>query len=227
MMVNQAGFREDVPVRYNDHPSLGEKLFGHLFSVILHPVFVPVYVIAFLIYLHPHAFTGFSAESKFKTLIIIAVNLVFFPLLSVLLLRAVGFISSIHLITRKDRIIPYIAVGIFYFWAYTVFRGQPQYPDLLVFFLLGIFLASSAGLIANIYFKISMHALGMGGMIGFFLVLFSTQSILMGWPLALSVLLTGSVCTARLMVSTHEPRDLYMGLLLGMLSQFVAAIYIL
>lgn len=227
-MVNEvARFREDEPVRYNDQPAIGEKIFGYFFSVILHPVFLPVYVIAFLLYIHPDAFSGFSPDAKFKTLIITAVNLVFFPLLCVLLLRAVGFVSSILLHTRKDRIIPYIAVGIFYFWAYTVFRGQSQYPDLLVFFLLGIFLASSAGLLANIYFKISMHALGMGGVLGFFLVLFVTQSILMSWPLALSILLAGVVSTARLMVSTHQPRDLYMGLLLGIVSQFVAAIYIL
>ena len=226
-MVNQGGFREEVPVKYNDQVLLGEKLFGHFFSVILHPVFVPVYVVAFLLFIHPDAFTGFSADARFKTLLIIGVNVVFFPLLAVLLLRAVGFISSIHLITRRDRIIPYIAVGIFYFWAYTVFKEQPQYPDLLVFFLLGIFLASSAGLLANIYFKVSMHALGMGGMVGFFVVLFFKQSILMSWPLALSILLAGAVCTARLMVSTHKPRDLYLGLLLGMLSQFLAAVYIL
>ncbi len=226
-MVNQVSFREDAPVRFNEQPTVAEKIIGHFFSVIMHPVFVPVYVVAFLIYFHPDAFNGFSENAKFKTLVIVGINLVFFPLLCVLLLRAVGFVSSILLQTRKDRIIPYIAVGIFYFWAYTVFRGQPQYPDLLVFFLLGIFLASSAGLLANIYFKVSMHALGMGGMLGFFLVLFSTNSILMSWPLAFSIILSGLVSSARLMVSTHHPRDLYVGLLLGMLSQFVAAIYIL
>ena len=226
-MTIQGGFREDVPVKYNEGATVAEKIFGNFFSVLFHPIFVPVYISAFLLFIHPDAFTGFSEQSRFSTLMIISVNVVFFPLLSVLLLRAVGFISSIYLITRRDRIIPYIAVGIFYFWAYTVFRQQPQYPDLLVFFLLGIFLSSSAGLLANIYFKVSMHALGMGGMIGFFLVLFINQSVLMSWPLAASLLLAGMVCTARLMVSTHEPRDLYLGLLLGMLSQFVAAVYIL
>ena len=57
-------------------------------------------------------------------MLIVALNIVFFPLISVLLLRAVGFIDSLFLRTQKDRIIPYIASGIFFFWAYTVFKQQ-------------------------------------------------------------------------------------------------------
>lgn len=207
--------------------SLGARLFTGFFSYLFHPVFIPLYVSLFLVYLHPTAFAGFSDAEKKQTILIIMLNLVFFPLISVLLLKAVGFIDSVFLKTQKDRIIPYIAAGIFYFWTYTVFRQQPQYPLLLTSFVLGIFIASSAALIANIYFKISMHAIAMGGWLGFFLIISHTQSMLMTWPVAAVLLLTGLVSSARLLTGSHKPNEVYAGILVGILTQVAAAVFIL
>ena len=70
-------------------------------SYIFHPVFIPVYAVWFLVYIHPSYFSGFSAAAKKYTILIVIYNLVFFPLLSVLLLKAVGFIQSVFLKTQK------------------------------------------------------------------------------------------------------------------------------
>lgn len=207
--------------------SIPGRIYAAFFSYLFHPIFVPVYVILFLVYIHPAAFAGFSAAEKKQTILIVLLNLVFFPLMSVLLLRAVGFIESIFLRTQRDRIIPYIASGIFFFWAYTVFKEQSQYPLILTSFVLGIFLASSIALLANIYFKISMHAIGMGGWLGIFLIILNTQTMLMTWPIAAVLLLTGFVCSARLLISSHKPSDIYGGLFVGLISQLAAAIVIL
>jgi len=210
-----------------DKPGIAARIFGNFFSYIFHPVFVPLYIIFFLLYIHPSAFSGFSEQEKKQTVLIILLNLVIFPLITVLLLKAVGFIDSLYLRTQKDRIIPYIASGIFFFWGYTVFKEQPQYPPVLTAFILGIFLASSAALLANIYFKVSMHAIGMGGWLGFFLLLFYRNSMLMTWPLCLALLITGLVCSSRLLLRSHEQKDIYGGLLIGMITQWVAAVVVL
>lgn len=219
-------FENDVLENYNVNPSIGEKIFGYFFSIIFHPLFVPIYVVWFLLYIHPDAFIGFSSQAKTNVLLIVIINIVVFPLITVLLLRALKFIDSIELHSRKDRIIPYIASGIFFFWAYNVFREQPQYSSLIKTFLLGIFLASSGGLIANIYFKVSMHAIGMGGWLGFFLMMFVNNSMQMTWPLAFVILFTGIVCTARLMISSHKPSDLVGGLLIGIVTQLISSAFL-
>ncbi len=90
-------------------------------------------------------------------------------------------------------------------------------------FILGIFLASSAALLANIYFKVSMHAIGMGGWLGLFWVIAKEDTMLMTWPLALVILITGIVCTSRLLVSDHTQKDVYTGLAIGFLCQLTAA----
>jgi hypothetical protein len=165
--------------------------------------------------------------AKKQTLLIVFINAVAFPILAVVLLKAVGFIQSIFLKTQKDRIIPYMACGIFFFWAYLVFKNQTNYPLILSSFLLGVFLASSAALLANIYFKISMHATGVGGLLGIFLLIMKSNTMLMTWPLCIAIAITGLVCTARLLISDHSTKEIYIGLIAGLLSQFVAAIVVL
>lgn len=198
---------------------LPAKIFAQINSYLFHPLFVPLYIILFLLYLHPSAFTGFSDATKVRVVFIVIINLLFFPLISVLLLKAVGFIDSIYLKNQKDRIIPYIASGIFFFWAYHVFKEQSQYPEVWVSYLLGLFLASSAALIANIYFKVSMHAVGVGGLLGMFYLLSNSQEMLMTWSFVAVLLITGMVCTSRMILKAHNAVDIYGGLIIGVLTQ--------
>jgi hypothetical protein len=205
------------------HSPVWLKAIAYFISYLFHPVFIPLYVVWFLLYIHPGYTNGFSATERIRTLLTVAQNAVFYPLFSVLLLKGVGFIDSIYLKTQKDRIIPYIASGIFYFWTFTVLKEQEIYPRIFPAFMLGVFLASSAALIANIYYKISMHAIGVGGLLGIFIIILWTNTMLMTWPLAAALLITGLVCSARLLVSDHTPKDIYSGVAMGLLSQLLAA----
>lgn len=202
------------------------RFFAHLFSYIFHPLFIPVYAAYFLMFIHPYLFAGFSSQQKYWLLLRIAYTMIFFPVITVLLLKGLGFIKSVFLITQQDRIIPYIACGIFFFWAYLVFRNQPNIPSILTAFTFAVFISSSAALMANIYFKISMHAIGMGGVLGLFLVIMQSNTMLMTLPLSIALLLTGLVCTSRLIISDHSAKEIYAGLLLGIVCQLVAAVVI-
>jgi hypothetical protein len=200
------------------------RFFAHFFSYLFHPLFIPLYVTWFLVFVHTTYFVGYGPGQKLFMLARIALNMVFFPLVTVLLLKGLGFINSIFLRTQKDRIIPYIASGIFFFWAYLVFRNQPEVPSIMTVFTFAVFLSSSAALIANIYFKISMHAIGMGGVIGLFVVIMRQDNFLMTVPLTIAFLITGLVCTSRLIVSDHSTKEIYAGLVLGIACQLVAAV---
>ncbi|MBC7933867.1 MAG: hypothetical protein H7Y86_00715 [Rhizobacter sp.] len=203
------------------------KITGSLLSYIFHPIFLPLYAVWFIAYIHPSYLSGFSNGMRLRTVLITAQNAVFYPLFCVLLLKGVGFISSIFLRTQKDRIIPYMACGIFFFWTFTVFKEQALFPKILPSFMLGVFLASSAALLANIYFKISMHAIGVGGLVGLFIIIAGSNTMLMTWPVSVALLIAGLVCSARLLITDHTPRDIYTGLGAGLLAQFVAAFIIL
>ncbi|MDO9376636.1 MAG: hypothetical protein Q7T76_19580 [Ferruginibacter sp.] len=200
------------------------KLFAYLFSYLFHPLFIPLYVTYFLAYVHPNDFVGFSNSGKSRLMLLVGLNAVAFPLITVLLLKGLGFIQSIFLRTQRDRIIPYIASMTFYFWAQYVLREQPAVPRILVAFMFGVFISSSMALIANIYNKISMHAIGMGGLVGLFLVIMQQDTMLMTWPLSLVILIAGIVCTSRMIVSDHRPKEIYSGLFIGLICQFIGAV---
>lgn len=200
---------------------------AHLFSFVFHPLFIPTIVAYYLIFVQNGYFIGMQADEKGMVVIRVALNTIFFPAITVVLLKAVGFIKTIFLKTQRERIIPYVATNIFYFWMFLVFNSQPEIPRILTSFIFGIFLSSSFALIANIYFKISMHALGMGAFMGLMVIIvFSGFSYVVFLPAMIVFLLTGIVCSSRLIVSNHTPLDIYAGLLFGILCQFIAYTFI-
>lgn len=153
-------------------------------------------------------------------------NTLFFPAFTVLLLKGVGFIKSVFLKTQRERIIPYVASNIFYFWMFLVFKNHEVIPPVLTGFMFGIFLASAAALLANIYFKVSMHALGMGALCGLILVIiFSGFPYPVFLPAMVIFLVTGLVCTSRLLVSDHSLFDINAGILISILCQLIGAIF--
>jgi hypothetical protein len=195
-------------------------------SYIFHPLFIAVYITAFLTYLHPTAFAATSTFEKARTLLSVFINTAFFPALVVLLLKQLKFINSIQLNTQKDRIIPIIASMIFYFWAFYVSKNIAGTPALLTQVLLATFLTSIVALMCNIKFKISLHGLAAGVAFCFFVLMAISTGVSLGLYVSIVTFIAGLVCTARLIVSNHAVSDVYAGFFLGMCCQLVAAFFI-
>jgi len=204
------------------------RIFAHFFSYIFHPLFIPLYVVVFLVFVHPSYYSGFSTYERNNLLFNTVLNTIFFPLFALVLMKGLGFIKSIFLRTQQDRIGPYLANMIFYFnVAWTFFKMTPQLSLIFPAFMTGVFLTTVVGLLANIYFKISMHAMGVGGLLGLFLIIMNYNTMLMTWPLCIAVLIAGLVCTSRFIVSDHSSKEIYWGLFAGIMCQFAAAVFIL
>jgi hypothetical protein len=203
--------RWPVPVRF----------FGYLVSVVFHPLFIPSYITAYLLFADPYAFAGMSSKAKLFKLISVVFSTFFLPLFSVALMKQLGFVKSILLRSQKDRIIPYIVCMIFYFWAWYVSRNLHDNPY-LISMLLAVFLSCIAGMMANIYFKISMHGIAAGALLVLFLWMAFDGAVMAAAWLPAAILITGLVCTARFIVSDHNGFEIYSGLLVGALCQLVA-----
>jgi hypothetical protein len=197
-------------------------IIAKVISYIFHPLFIPVYIIWFLIEKESYLFAGFSAIEKIFALLRFVIMYTFFPFITILLAKGLGFLESVYLKTQKDRIIPYIVCGIYYFWMSYVLRHQPEFASVIVQLTMAIFIVSSLGLIFNIYLKISMHAISMGIFVVFVGVLASALPSSFTFYISGALLLTGMVCTARLIASDHTPKEIYLGLLVGAVSQLIA-----
>jgi hypothetical protein len=222
LVVDRSSHLQEIRDTGYQPPNKIVRAIAHLISYIFHPLFVPVYLAWFLINVQPYLFSSFTASDKILTVIRFFIMYSFFPLVTVLLAKGLGFLDSVYLKTQKERIIPYIACGIYYFWMCYVLRNQPQFSKEVVQLSMAIFLASSIGLMVNIIMKVSMHAISMGILVVFMGLLALTQSGSYGVYLSVAILLAGLVCTARFIVSDHTPKEIYVGLLVGAASQLLA-----
>ncbi|MBK8517677.1 MAG: phosphatidic acid phosphatase [Saprospiraceae bacterium] len=207
-------------------------------SVILHPMFTIGYVMAFLILANPYLF-GFSGE-KAEGLIIISVLTisVMFPLIAIVMMNALGLISSLQMSDKKERIGPLIVTGIFYMWLYVNVRNNDNIPAALSFFILGSTISVFLALMINSFSKISLHTIAAGGLLtGMLFIIFNFTYGFADIPLIgtgiqlrmsdrfifiIILILAGLTGTARLYLKAHTEDEIYGGYIVGILAQMIA-----
>ena len=228
----------EVKSQFNTQPTQSQSLrmMATIVSYICHPVFFPI-IMALVIYqLAPGGFIGLTQKQLGMWFLSIGFTGVFFPMFSILLMKQLGFISSFHMPTAKERTIPLMATMIFYFWISHVFNNMgiataqnlnpgPVPPLIFKVLLLGNFWGIIALFMINIFTKISMHTAAAGGMIGIILVLMITSPANLVIALFVSILLAGVIGTARLLLGVHSKGDVWLGYVIGILSQLGAYIY--
>ncbi len=217
-------------IRNADFPrqTAAVRLAAKIISYIFHPVFVPLYLVLFMVYVHPYLFAGYASWDKTRIVLMAVLMFAFFPVVTVLLLKALDFIKSVYLTSQKDRIIPLIACMTWYFWIWFVWQKMGKSKDEIampveaVQLALGIFFTTILGLMANIIMKISLHAISMGVMLTFILLLAFSQPLNFGIYISAALLIAGLVCSSRFIVSDHFPKEVYGGLAVGAVSMLIA-----
>lgn len=210
-----------------DKPSLLLTIPAKLISYLFHPLFIPTYIFVFLMYQVPYEFAGITAYQLQLRLFSIFWLTAFFPAFAVFLLWRLKFSESIFLRTQKERIVPYIITMFFYWWMYFLSRNFTDQPAVLKFFYMGIFSATVFGLILNSYFKISLHAMAMGGALAAIILFAMYYRMPLGGSMSVAALLTGIVCTSRFLVSDHTNLEIYSGLAVGAACQLGAYYFVM
>lgn len=196
-------------------------------SYVFHPLFIPSYVFFFLMQQFPYEFAGITEWQMKMRFFSIFWLTAFFPAFAVFLMWRLKFSESIFLRTQKERIVPYIITMFFYWWMYYLSRNFTDQPAVLKFFYMGIFIATVAGLILNNYFKISLHAMGVGGALAAVILFAMYYHMPLGVFISITTLITGMVCTSRFLVSDHTPLEIYSGLFVGIICQAVAYLVVM
>ncbi len=200
---------------------------AQLLSYFFHPLFIPTYVFIFLVYQFPFDFPGITVWQLEMKIFSIFWLTAFFPAFAVFLLWRLKFSESIFLRTQKERIIPYVIVMFFYWWMYFLSRNFTDQPAVLKFFYMGIFMATVFGLILNNYYKISLHAMGVGGAMGAIILFAFYYQASLGISISIATLITGLVCTSRFLVSDHTKKEVYAGLFVGIGCQVISYFFIM
>jgi hypothetical protein len=182
-------------------------------SVIFHPLLMPVYGLL-IIFSAPTLFGYLPFTVKKLLLLIILVNNVFLPMALMPFLYHRKIISSWTMNDRKERIIPLILVTVLYgATSYIIFKF-PVPLFLKAFLFTSLFLSIMVTII-NFWWKISLHAVGVGALLSIIVIL----SVKMNAPLELylvsAILAAGFVLSSRLKLNYHNPLQVWVGFLAG------------
>lgn len=201
------------------------RVVASFFSVIFHPLFFPAYALLFINWASPYHLAGVDEENKLKLFIIIIMNTTFFPLLTVFIMRRLGMVESISLKDRQERIIPLVAISMFYFWAFMVIRKLEISPFINSLFL-GASLAVFACFFFTLFFKISIHTVGAGAFFAIALLLAFGSSYNIDVPLLVILIFAGVVGSSRWYLAEHNGAEIFSGYAVGFMSQMIALSFV-
>lgn len=194
-------------------------------SYVLHPVFMPLVMVYVIYLITPVSFVQYDERELGLVFIQIAMATIFFPLLVVLLLKGLGFISSIFMRNQKERIIPVLSTMICYWWISHVFKNLDA-PLILQVLLRGAYWGMIVLFICSIFYKISMHTIAAGGMLGVLIVLLMLSPVRMTIPLFVGIGIAGLSGTARLLLGAHTQFEVWTGYIFGILVMLGAYWYL-
>ncbi|MEO8587935.1 MAG: hypothetical protein ABI432_01070 [Flavobacteriales bacterium] len=192
-------------------------------SVLLHPLFMPVFTLWLAFRVDPHLAFFIPDEARWIILGMVALMTIVFPLTSALLLLRAGLISSLLMPTRTERIAPYIMTMIYYAMTWYLLRRSPLHPAVHGLFL-GALVALGVTTVVTFRWKISAHMVGIGGAIGALVGLSVLHSLPLLPPIAALIVLAGALASARLLSSDHSPAQVYAGVLLGGACTYVCVV---
>ena len=169
---------------------------------------------------------GLAINSTEVFYLIIILSTIILPLCSILLLKNLELVSSLEMTNRKERPLPLLITAI------SIIFGYYFINDVLIFFplllrneILGaIFLIVAASFISR-YWKISLHMLGIGGVVGVLLslnFLFGNLSNL----LIIFVLASGVLGYARLKEKAHSKTQIYTGFIIGVFVEVFCVLFL-
>jgi membrane-associated phospholipid phosphatase len=92
--------------------------------------------------------------------------------------------------------------------------------------MLGSTFLAILALIISFYRKISLHMIGIGGILGLLLGLSLNLGLDLTWLLVVSIILSGVLGFARIQSTAHKPSDIYSGFLVGAGIMFLLFIFL-
>ena len=188
-------------------------------SFFFHPIFMPTYAI-FLLFSFSPLFSDFMSMSQ-KTQIVqlVIIFTLLLPIFSVLILKKFNVVTSIYMENREERRWPLLFTII---WYYLLFRllDSIHIQYIVIQLLFGAMLILLLAIIVSNFWKISLHMLGIGGVLGAF---FAIQTLFGGNIFLIITLLfcAGLVGFARVNEGPHTLSQVYLGFLVGFCTEFL------
>ena len=189
-----------------------------LISYLFHPLFVPM---AGTVAYFPVTPKYTPLEVQSGNILPVFILTIIIPIISFLILKNLGVVNSVFLMSRKERIFPLI-ISMALLLMILIKVVPNNYTAELYFFFVGLLAATAASLLLIfLNFKNSLHMVGMGSILMFLINLSIHFEINIVLAISAFTLFTGLVSTARLYLDAHSRAEVLIGLLIGLVSQLL------
>jgi membrane-associated phospholipid phosphatase len=166
--------------------------------------------------------SNLTDKGRWTVVSLIFVTTCLVPVLTVVMFRVTKVIKDLHMLNRKDRYMPFIFISLFYLVVSFMIKDQEWMTPAMNITFLAI---TTVVILTNgitFKWKISAHAAGIAGLLGFIVAYkhtFQATNTLF-WPLIIAIVLTGIISWARLYLNAHKPTEILGGLLLGFIISY-------
>lgn len=197
------------------------KLLANIASFVFHPLLMVTYGMILALtftYLAVYPFTAklwIAGGAFFSTALV--------PGLFIGLMIKSGAAVDVELSDRKERVVPYL-IFITSILVYIFFLYKMLMPFWLLALLIGACIALVIALFINSYWKISAHAIGIGGLLGGIMGVARIHLMNPYWSFIIVTLIAGLLGTSRIILKRHTPMQVYAGFCLGFICTFVASL---
>lgn len=213
------------------------RIFSKTIAVVFHPLFVVTYALLLLLWVNPYLFSFQDPKAKGIVIILFFMLSFGFPFITILMMKLLGFVRTLEMESHRERIIPLAITGAFYLWLFVNIKENSIIPIALRMFVLGATISLFIAFMINIISKISLHTVGMGGLVMIVVLtrfLYSydvctltipslgTFTIHLNLLIIITIILAGLVGTTRHYLKAHELKDIYGGYLVGIIGQLIA-----
>ena len=196
------------------------RLFSNIISGMFHPLLMVTYGVVLALtftYLaiYPPAMKLLLAGGAFLSTAVI-------PGAFVLMMVKNGAAVDMELSDRHERVVPYL-IFITSIMVCAFYMYKMMLPFWFISLLLGACVALILALLINFFWKISAHAIGIGGLLGGIMGVARIHLINPYWAFIIVIIIAGLVGTSRIFLKRHTPMQVYAGFCLGFICTFVAS----
>jgi membrane-associated phospholipid phosphatase len=196
-------------------------------SVVFHPLLIPTYLFALLGFYFPLALYPINGNTLRAFLILVFAMTFILPALNIFFFTITGSIQSVQMKNRKERVLPFLLIFLLYVAVTFLmfYKVRVSADDSLMKFFFIIDALVLASFVITLFYKVSVHALAMAGLLGILLPLAKvSEDGQLFIPLLFSLVINGSVMSARLQLSAHTPREVFTGAVIGFSIGFASMI---
>lgn len=196
--------------------SKGWFLLAWSLSLFFHPLLIPTWMVLLLMKFSP-GLMPFTEEGYKGMIAFIFGGTFLLPASGIALLWASGMVRSLSMDDKQDRHLPHLLTFACYLTGAILFHRFLPMLDLLYCVMLGSAVSVGVTGLITLFWKISSHMAGLGGLLGFQLAM-AIQSNPHDFiiPMFLSILFTGAVASSRLFLRVHNEAQILAGFFLGM-----------